>query len=48
VLALLALAAFWVVTAVVLRRTWPLAVAAVFLIALVVKLVQAGRERSVQ
>jgi hypothetical protein len=42
VLALVALAAFWVVTGIVLHRTWPVAVGAVFVIALVVKLVQAG------
>jgi hypothetical protein len=48
VLALVAVAAFWVVTGVLLHRTWPVAVGAVFLIALVVKLVQARRERAAQ
>jgi hypothetical protein len=47
-LALVTLAAFWVVTGIVLRLTWPLAVGAVFMVALVVKLVQARRERSAQ
>jgi len=45
VLALVALAAFWVVTGIVLHRTWPAAVGAVFVVALVVKFVQARRER---
>jgi len=44
VLALLALAAFWVLTGVALRRTWPVAIGVVFVIVLVVKLVQAQRK----
>jgi hypothetical protein len=47
-LALVALAAFWVVTGIVLHRTWPVAVGAVFVIALVIKLVQARREPDAQ
>jgi hypothetical protein len=48
VLALVTLAAFWIVTGIVLRRMWPVAVGAVFVIALVVKFAQAWRERGAQ
>jgi hypothetical protein len=48
VLALLALATFWVVTGVALHRTWPVAIGLVFVIALVVKLVQAQRKPDAQ
>jgi hypothetical protein len=48
VLALLALGAFWVAVGVVLRRTWPVALGAVFVIVLMVKLFQARRDRGAQ
>ena len=44
VLALLAFAAFWASVGVVLRQTWPVALGAVFVIAMLVKVFQARRD----